>query len=72
MSYALGKLKVIMFQFIVGGLQLRLLMNRVSKSLAIGLTFGIFMSKMGRFHGPCEYFLCEFPLTLLSSMHSKL
>jgi hypothetical protein len=33
-------------------------------SLAIDLTFDIFvLKKMWRFHGPCEYFFCELPMT---------
>jgi hypothetical protein len=65
MPHPLGKLIIIMFYFIVGGFHLGLFLRQVSTSLVIGLTFGIFMLHNGRFHGPCEYFFCEFPMTSL-------
>jgi len=65
MPHPLGKLIIIMFYFIVGGFHLGLFLRQVSMRLAIGLTFGIFMLNNGRFHGPCEYFFCELPMTSL-------
>jgi hypothetical protein len=34
-------------------------------SLAISLTFGIFLLEMGMVHGPCEYFIFQLSTTLI-------
>jgi hypothetical protein len=62
MSHPLGKLIVIMFQFVVGGFHMGLVLRQVSTSLTIGLFLAFSCQIMGRFHGPCEYFLCEIPM----------
>jgi hypothetical protein len=47
MPNPLGMLIVILFSFVLGGFHLGLLLKQMSMSLAIGLNFGIFVSKNG-------------------------
>jgi hypothetical protein len=62
MQNPLWRLMVSTLQFVISGCHQVLLRRQVSMSFQIGLTFGILVSIMGRFHGPREHFTYKLPM----------